>query len=249
MRGELVLARPNVFGSQFVFVDRHAERMRLFEGEHGPLRRLRRLPPFVHVRFRGEEHHVVRARGHNVIPPLSRVTRNGVATAENGKAMRIRWVPGTNFRWRASSSPFRIANASTRSRWYRSMICSSTGGTACSRKWSKTYFLTSRASESSVEPVMIRPSSGMATRRPIKLRGSRGIGGSATHHLVPTTKYPVTPGRSDTWANPAARNLSMSSSGPWNAMWPACRYPAIHRYIGPGAREGGSSKRTRRPES
>src|SRR2546422_7913892 len=51
----------------------------------------------------------------------------------------------------------------------------------------------------------------------------------ATHHFVPTTKYPATPVRSCTSTNPAARTLATSSSGPWNAMWPACRYPAIHR--------------------
>src|SRR5207302_7461760 len=32
------------------------------------------------------------------------VTMNGVATAENGNAIRIRWVPGTNLTWRAASS-------------------------------------------------------------------------------------------------------------------------------------------------
>ncbi len=33
-----------------------------------------------------------------------RVTTNGVATAEKGNAIRIRWVPGTNLTWRAASS-------------------------------------------------------------------------------------------------------------------------------------------------
>src|SRR2546421_6441545 len=71
-----------------------------------------------------------------------RVTTNGVATAENGKAIRIRWVPGTNRTWRAVSSHCRTSTACARPRRNRFMICSTTGGTEKSRKWSKTYFLT-----------------------------------------------------------------------------------------------------------
>src|SRR2546427_1837492 len=71
-----------------------------------------------------------------------RVTTNGVATAENGNAMRIRWVPGTNRTCRAVSSHCKISTACPRPRRNRFMICSTTGGTEKSRKWSKTYFRT-----------------------------------------------------------------------------------------------------------
>src|SRR5439155_23269040 len=52
--------------------------------------------------------------------------------------------------------------------------------------------------------------------------------GGATSHFVASTKYPRAPGRFDTCVNPPARTFSVSSSGPWNAMCPPCRYPAIH---------------------
>src|SRR5437667_296483 len=70
MGHELVLARSNVSDLQLVLVNGHAQRMRLFNRETGPLGRLSSFPPLVQVRFGGEEHHVVRAGTHDVIPPL-----------------------------------------------------------------------------------------------------------------------------------------------------------------------------------
>src|SRR5438034_8180734 len=70
MGHELVLARSNVSDLQLVLVNGHAQRMRLFDRENRPDGRLSRFPPLVQVRFRGEEHHVVRAGNDNIIPPL-----------------------------------------------------------------------------------------------------------------------------------------------------------------------------------
>src|SRR5881396_1140563 len=49
MGHELVLARSNVSDFQLVFVNGHAQRMRLFDREHGPVGRLSRFPPLVQV--------------------------------------------------------------------------------------------------------------------------------------------------------------------------------------------------------
>src|SRR2546430_4985000 len=70
------------------------------------------------------------------------VTMNGVATAEKGNAIRIRWVPGTKRKGRAVSSHCKTSTAWVRPKRNRFMICSTTGGTENSRKWSRTYFLT-----------------------------------------------------------------------------------------------------------
>src|SRR2546425_3654656 len=75
MRHELIFSGSNVLDPQLVFVDGHTERMRLFDGERGPRGSLGRHPPFLQVRFGGEEHHVIRAREHNVVPPLRRGKR------------------------------------------------------------------------------------------------------------------------------------------------------------------------------
>src|SRR2546425_4540403 len=65
-----VLGRARVLALQFVVIDGHAQRVGLIDRERRPGGPGIRGSPFVEMSPELEEHHVIRARVHDVVPPL-----------------------------------------------------------------------------------------------------------------------------------------------------------------------------------